>query len=78
MHLLNERYAGGTPSRSDFLRHELPAAMDLLAEDYEGRSMPGEHPGTRQYVMAGILVEAYVLHTYLDKDDTVVIYSITL
>jgi hypothetical protein len=52
--------------------------MDLLAEDYEGHTMPGEYPDTRQFVATGRLVPFYVLHLYLDCDDTVVIYSITL
>lgn len=73
-----ERFADGRPSQSDFLRHELPAAMDALADNYEGRTVPGEHLDTRQHITDGILVPFYVLHTYLDDDGTVVIYDITV
>ena len=52
-----ERSVDGTPSATDFLLHDLPAIIDLLAEDFERRTVPiADDPEIRALVAAGVLV----------------------
>ena len=52
-----ERSADGRPSATDFLLHDLPAIIDLLAEDFERRTVPiADDPEIRALVAAGVLV----------------------
>ena len=71
-----ERSADGTPSATDFLLHDLPAIIDLLAEDFERRTLPvADDPEIRVLVAAGVLVPFVAVFAVLAADDGVeVIY----
>ena len=67
-----ERSADGAPSATDFLRlQDLPAIIDLLAEDFERRTAPvADDPEIRVLVAAGVLVPFFVaVYAALAADD---------
>lgn len=67
-----ERTSSGVPSATDFLLHDLPAAIDRLADDYEGVTLEVEEvPGVRVLIASGRLVERLALYTVLASDDAV-------
>ena len=71
-----ERGADGTPSATDFLLHDLPAIIDLLAEDFLGRTSPvADDPEIRVLIAAGALVSFVAIYGVLAADNAVdVIY----
>jgi hypothetical protein len=74
-----ERGADGTPSATDFLLHDLPTAIDLLAEDLIGRTSPvAEDPEIRVLVAAGVLVPFVAIYAVLAADDAVEIIFVEL
>jgi hypothetical protein len=72
-----ERGADGTPSATDFLLHDLPAIIDLLAEDYENRTVPVVDE-IRVLITAGILIPFVSIYTVLADDDVVEIIYLEL
>lgn len=74
--LPDERAPDGRPSATDFLLHELPSIIDLLATDYERVTLEVEEvPGVRVLVTAGRLVTRVAFYVALAPDDGVeVIY----
>ena len=74
--LPDERTPDGKPSATDFLLHELPSIIDLLATDYERVTLDIEEvPGVRVLVTAGRLVDRVAIYVALGPDDGVeVIY----
>lgn len=74
--LPDERTRDGKPSATDFLLHELPSIIDLLATDYERVTLEIEEvPGARVLVTAGRLVTRVAIYVALGPDDGVeVIY----
>ena len=74
--LPDERTPDGRPSATDFLLHELPSIIDLLATDYERVTLEVEEvPGVRVLVTAGRLVARVAFYVALAPDDGVeVIY----
>lgn len=74
--LPDERTPDGRPSATDFLLHELPSIIDLLATDYERVTLEVEEvPGVRVLVTAGRLVTRVAFYVALAPDDGVeVIY----
>lgn len=69
-----ERGADGTPSTTDFLLHDLPAVIDLLAEDYLNQTTPVVDD-IRVLITAGVLVPYISIYTVLAHDEAVeVIY----
>jgi hypothetical protein len=73
-----ERGADGAPSATDFLAYDLPRAIDRLADDYEGCTLPGDQEGTRVLITAGLLVPFFVLHTAVASDGAVEIYYLII
>jgi len=70
--LPEERSASGVPSTADFLLHELPPLIDLLALDYEGTTLEVKDvPGVRVMIAAGVLVARLALYVVLAGDGAV-------
>lgn len=71
-----ERTADGGPSATDFLLHEVPTVVDLLAEDYVGTTLPVEDaPPVRVLITNGVLAPFIAVYADLRVDDVVeVIY----
>lgn len=70
--LPDERTPDGKPSATDFLLHELPSIIDLLATDYEEVTLEVEEaPGVRVLVTAGRLVTRVAFYVALPPDDGV-------
>jgi hypothetical protein len=70
--LPEERSAVGVPSTADFLLHELPPLIDLLAEDYERATLAvPEVPDVRVLIATGVLVAHLVLYVVLGDDGAV-------
>lgn len=71
-----DRSSSGVPSATDFLLHDLPAAIDRLADDYERVTLEVEAvPGVRVLIAAGRLVERLAVYSVLASDDSIeVIY----
>lgn len=70
--LPDERTPDGKPSATDFLLHELPSIIDLLATDYERVTLEVEEvPGVRVLVTAGRLVTRVAFYVALAPDDGV-------
>ncbi|MGI8683941.1 MAG: hypothetical protein ACR2MO_02360 [Acidimicrobiales bacterium] len=74
--LPEERKADGRPSATDFLLHELPSIIDLLATGYERVTLDVEEvPDVRVVVTAGRLLARVAIYVALAGDDAVeVIY----
>lgn len=67
-----ERSPTGLPSTADFLLHELPPLLDLLAVDYEGTTLAVKDvPEVRVLVAAGVLVARLALYVVLADDDAI-------
>lgn len=77
--LPGQRGADGTPSATDFLLHDLPAIIDLLAEDYFDRTLSvADEPDIRVLVTAGMLVPYVAVFAVLGADDAVEIIYLEL
>jgi hypothetical protein len=64
-----ERSTMGTPSRTDFLLHELSAVIDRLADDYEGVTIEvGSVPEVRVLITVGALVARMAFYCVLADD----------
>jgi hypothetical protein len=76
----DSRGSDGTPSTTDFLLYDLPPVCDLLAEDYEGQTMPFpvDSKDIRVYVGSGVLVSRFALLMTLDADDTVEVLDVEM
>lgn len=70
--LPDERSPTGVASTADFLLHEIPPLIDLLAQDYEGATLdvPGV-PDVRVMIATGVLVSHLALYLVLADDDAV-------
>jgi hypothetical protein len=70
----------GSPSTTDFLVYDLPPVCDLLAEDFEGQTMPFPVDSTdiRAYVGSGVLVSRFALIMTLCADGTVEVLDVEL
>jgi len=70
--LPDDRSATGVASTADFLLHEIPPLIDLLAQDYEGATLdvPGV-PDVRVLIAKGVLVSHLALYVVLPDDDSV-------
>lgn len=74
-----ERGADGTPSATDFLLHDLPAIIDLLAVDFERRTVPvADDPEIRVLVAAGVLVPFVAVYAVRSADDAVEVIYVEL
>jgi len=74
-----ERGADGTPSATDFLLHDLPVVIDLLAEDFFGHTtVVAENPEIRVSITAGLLVPFISVYAVLGEDDAVDIIYLEL
>src|SRR3954454_21499255 len=74
-----ERGSDGTPSATDFLLHDLPAIIDLLAEGYLEHTVAVAHdPEIRVLITAGILVPFISVYAVLGADDAVEIIYLEL
>lgn len=70
--LPTERTAGGFPSATDFLLHEIPAIIDRLAEDYIGSTLAVEEAApVRVLITAGVLVPYVAVYATLRVDGIV-------
>ncbi len=70
--LPSERGPDGTPSATDFLLHDLPAIIDLLADDFMRHTSPvAEDPEIRVLIAAGPLVPYVAVYAVLAADDAV-------
>jgi len=70
--LPEERSATGVASTADFLLHEIPPLIDLLADDYEDATL--EVPGVRDVrvlIASGVLVAHLAMYVVLANDDAV-------
>lgn len=70
--LPEERSATGVSSTADFLLHEIPPLIDLLADDYEDATLevPGV-PDVRVLIASGVLVAHLAMYVVLADDDAV-------
>ncbi len=70
----------GAPSTTDFLVYDLPPVCDLLAEDFEGQTMPfpANSKDIRVYVGSGVLVSRFALIMALCIDGTVEVLDVEL
>ncbi len=70
--LPEERGATGVASTADFLLHQMPPLIDLLAEDYEDATLdvPGV-PHVRVLIASGVLVAYLAMYVVLADDDAV-------
>jgi hypothetical protein len=67
-----DRSPTGVPSTADFLLHELPPLIDLLAVDYEAATLAVEDvPEVRVLVASGVLITRLALYVVLADDDSV-------
>ena len=74
-----ERGADGTPSATDYLLHDLPTVIDLLADDFVGRTSPvADDPEIRVLIAAGVLVPFVAVYAVLAADDAVEVIYIEL
>ncbi len=70
--LPEERSATGVPSTADFLLHEIPALIDVLALDFEARTLEVKGvPEVRVLIATGVLVVHLALYAVLADDDAV-------
>lgn len=71
-----QRSASGIPSATDFMVHDLPPIIDLLAGDYENVTLAVDDvPGVRVLITAGRLVSRLSVYCVLAADGSVeVIY----
>lgn len=70
--LPEERSASGVPSTADFLLHEMPPLIDLLALDYEATTLEVKDvSGVRVLIAAGVLVARLALYVVLAGDGAV-------
>ncbi len=74
-----QRGADGTPSATDFLLHEMPAIIDLLAKDFVGRTLPvADDSEIRVLITAGILTPFVSVYAVLATDEAVEIIYLEL
>ncbi len=74
-----ERAAEGAPSATDFLLHDLPNVIDVLAEDFHRSTLPSGHDDeTRVLVAQGLLLGAFVVYAELDRADAVEIFYLDI
>ncbi len=67
-----ERSPTGVPSTADFLLHEIPPLIDLLALDYEAVTLAVKDvPEVRVLIAAGVLVARLALYVVLAGDNAV-------
>lgn len=67
-----ERSPTGVPSTADFLLHEIPPLIDLLAVDYEAATLGVKDvPEVRVLIATGVLVARLALYVVLADDDAV-------
>lgn len=77
--LPEERSPAGVPSTADFLLHELPPLMDVLAEDYEAATLEVRGlPDVRALITAGSLVPRLALYVTVAADGAVEIIYLQL
>ena len=77
--LPEDRRDGGTPTAADFLSYELPPIMELLAEDFEGNTLPvPDLPTVRVIVRVGVLVSRVAVYAALADDDAVELLDVAL
>lgn len=70
--LPEERSAAGAASTADFLLHEIPPLIDLLAVDYEAATVEVEGVrDVRVLIATGVLVGHLALYVVLADDDAV-------
>ena len=70
--LPSERSPFGAPSATDFLLYDLPPVRDVLASDFERRTVPvASGDRLRMFVGSGTLVRTLVVYAYLADDDHV-------
>ena len=74
-----DRSPTGRPSATDFLLHEMPPIIDLLAEDYQAATFAeAEAPGVRVLVTSGRLVPRVAVFAVLLDDASVEIIYLEL
>ncbi len=67
-----ERSPTGVSSTADFLLHEMPPLIDLLALDYEAATLEVRYvPEVRVLIATGVLVAHVALYVVLGDDDAV-------
>jgi hypothetical protein len=67
-----ERSASGAPSTADFLLHEIPPLIDVLAMDYDTTTLAVDGvPGVRVLIAAGVLVPYLALFTLVTSDGAI-------
>lgn len=70
--LPDERTASGVASTADFLLHEIPPLIDVLATDYEAATLDvAGVPDVRVLVATGVLVARLALYVVLADDGAV-------
>ena len=67
-----QRSAAGAPSATDFVLHDMPRIIDLLADDFEAATLPvDDEPRVRMLIASGSLVPFVVVYVTLAPDDAV-------
>jgi hypothetical protein len=76
----DSRGLDGSPSSTDFLLYDLPPVCDLLAEAYEGQTMPFpvDSKDIRVYVGSGVLISRFALLMTLCVDGTVEVLDVEM
>ena len=70
--LPEERSPSGVASTADFLLHEIPPLIDVLAKDYEASTVEvAGVPDVRVLIATGVLVAHLALYVVLANDDAV-------
>jgi hypothetical protein len=67
-----ERSASGAPSTADFLLHEIPPLIDVLAMEYDTTTLAVEGvPGVRVLIAAGVLLPYLAVFTLVASDGAI-------
>ena len=77
--LPESRGPDGSPSATDFLLHDLPPVRDLLAMDFEARTLVVPPGGSvRVYIGSGALVGRFVIFATLANDGAVEVLDLDI
>lgn len=77
--LLGPDRVSGRPSSTDFLVHEMPGIVDLLAEKYkESTIQVGDDPNVRLFYSAGYLVQLMAIYVTEFSDGSLELIDLDL
>lgn len=74
--LPEERTPAGDPSTADFVLHDLTAAIDAVAEDFESTTLPVEGSDVRVFVFAGMTIPYVAIYVRELNESTVEVLTL--